>query len=936
MNDGKQLASSASSVSPTRKRHARAPSPSGAAAASKVSYEPGVVDLPSVINQAQLQLITDSLPGLVGFLDTRERFTFVSAGYQRWFGGSQVDLRGKHLREVVGDRAYEVLRPHVAKVLAGEVTTFEAEVPYVAGPRYVQATYTPLRGRDDEVTGFVAFVVDASERVRQEQLRAVAAERSNRLLKITAAIADAVTREQVFEAVVDQVAEVVGASSAALWIADERASKLHMVRSLGFSETARLAMTELSLEARAHTPALDCFLRGEASWFSSRDELLRRYPNLRSMVHPERTYRVACLPLRAHEQGLGVLSLTIDEAIESPHDERDFLTLVASYASQALERLRLFDEERRSRALADDAAGRMMVLSHASRAFVEATLEDDLLMGNIVRELGMHFASCVGISLAQDDGVLLPLALYHPNPEALREFRETYAATPMRVGYGITGQVVATGQSVCISPLTPEELNAQSQPAHRELLKRYPVYALACVPLRVRKKVIGAITAARVNPADTFADADMQLLEELAERAAATIENHRLYDENIEARLRAELLYRFAQIVVTADRVEEVFDVALETIQRALHTDRAAILVYDQTDVMRFRAWRGLSDTYRAAAEGHSPWSRDAIAPEPVLVNDVRRDPSMASYQEIFVRENIASLAFIPLYARGKLIGKFMVYYPEPHEYTHHELAMATAIANHLASVTARFAAIASLEETIRHNELFAGVLAHDLRNPLSAMMTAAQLVLMRQEGEGDKNAKPLGRILSSGQRMTRMIDQLLDFTRARAGGSIALEPHEADLSDLCVHAVEELEQGYSDWKIQRRVTGDLRGRWDPDRLLQVFSNLLANAGQHGQPGTVVRVDLDGGDPARVKFWVHNQGAVPTELLPHLFEPFRGIQHRRFESRGLGLGLFIVREIVRAHGGTVTVNSSPTAGTTFTVELPRRVSGHTAPAFPRA
>src|SRR5947209_19222378 len=112
-----------------------------------------------------------------------------------------------------------------------------------------------------------------------------------------------------------------------------------------------------------------------------------------------------------------------------------------------------------------------------------------------------------------------------------------------------------------------------------------------------------------------------------------------------------------------------------------------------------------------------------------------------------------------------------MVYYELAHVYSEQEVELASSIASHLASVTARFAAIAKLEDTIRYNDLFAGILAHDLRNPLGAMMTAAQIVLMRNEGEGDRNAKPVSRIISSGQRMMRMIDQLLDVTRARAGG---------------------------------------------------------------------------------------------------------------------------------------------------------------------
>jgi signal transduction histidine kinase len=264
-----------------------------------------------------------------------------------------------------------------------------------------------------------------------------------------------------------------------------------------------------------------------------------------------------------------------------------------------------------------------------------------------------------------------------------------------------------------------------------------------------------------------------------------------------------------------------------------------------------------------------------------------------------------------------------MVYYREAHEYSPHEVELATAIASHLASVTARFEAIAKLEDTIRYNELFAGVLAHDLRSPLGAILTAAQLVLMRQEGQGDRNSKAVSRIISSGQRMTRMIDQLLDVTRARSGGGIHVEPRDINLADLCAEASAEMEVAFPHWRLEREVTGNLDGWWDPDRLLQIISNLLSNAGQHGRPEGVVTVRLDGRDPEMVILDVHNGGAIPAAAMPSLFDPFRGTRPRGNASRGLGLGLFIVKQLTEAHGGTVMVSSSDADGTRFVVRLPR-------------
>ncbi len=414
-----------------------------------------------------------------------------------------------------------------------------------------------------------------------------------------------------------------------------------------------------------------------------------------------------------------------------------------------------------------------------------------------------------------------------------------------------------------------------------------------------------------------------------------------LGEESRIARARAEQLYRFAQSVVAAEDIEDVYAAALTAIESVLGAARAAILTFDAEDIMRFRASHGLSEAYRKATEGHSPWPRDVTNPQPIVVADAAHEPTLSSFWRLFGEESIGALAFIPLVTRGRLLGKFMVYHPEPRELAEQEIDTAQALASHLASAIARFSAVAKLEETVRQNELFAGVLAHDLRNPLSAIVTAARLI--RPRPEAASSARPgddriVSIILTSGQRMTTMIDQLLDFTRARSGGGIEMELQAADLGKLLQEAVGELEVAHPDWAIHREIRGNQRGTWDSHRLLQVISNLVGNAGQHGGARAPIRVSLDGTDPERVILEVRNEGTIPQDLLPLLFEPFRRAQHRGERSEGLGLGLFIVREIIHAHGGKVEVSSAEDAGTAFRVELPRHatVRDHASKPPPRA
>jgi two-component system CheB/CheR fusion protein len=236
----------------------------------------------------------------------------------------------------------------------------------------------------------------------------------------------------------------------------------------------------------------------------------------------------------------------------------------------------------------------------------------------------------------------------------------------------------------------------------------------------------------------------------------------------------------------------------------------------------------------------------------------------------------------------------------------------------------ARVQLVEELREMLRYNEIFAGILAHDLRNPLGAMITAADLLRRLHEGGDEKTTRSISRILSSGERIGRMIEQLLGFTRARSGGGISIERGLIDLRHLAAQIVEEFSAAPQ--RIVYTWSGDTFGQWDADRLAQVISNLLGNAVEHGDASQPVQLHVNGGAPEVVQIEVSNGGVIPERLLPELFDPFRGATANgtRRKAKGLGLGLFITKQVVLAHDGTVTVTSTAEAGTTFIVRLPRR------------
>jgi signal transduction histidine kinase len=223
--------------------------------------------------------------------------------------------------------------------------------------------------------------------------------------------------------------------------------------------------------------------------------------------------------------------------------------------------------------------------------------------------------------------------------------------------------------------------------------------------------------------------------------------------------------------------------------------------------------------------------------------------------------------------------------------------------------------------ETLRLNEMLTAVLSHDLRSPLNAVLTSALLIQRRSTEEPVKETA--GRILSSGKRMSRMIEDMLDMARARLAGGIPLKREPADLGALVDRVVSEVQAAYPEQKIEVVQAGDLGGNWDGERLAQVASNLLGNALQHGEPTGVVRVTVDGARPDSVVIKVENSGTIPPDLLPQLFDPFRGARRQTGRTEGLGLGLYIVQQIVLAHGGSVDVQSGNDNRTAFVVRIPR-------------
>ncbi|CRM01898.1 MULTISPECIES: sensor histidine kinase [Pseudomonas] len=220
---------------------------------------------------------------------------------------------------------------------------------------------------------------------------------------------------------------------------------------------------------------------------------------------------------------------------------------------------------------------------------------------------------------------------------------------------------------------------------------------------------------------------------------------------------------------------------------------------------------------------------------------------------------------------------------------------------------------------------VFLGILGHDLRTPLGAILLGAD-ILRRSEELGERGNKVAGQIYTSVQRASQIVGDLLDLTRCQMGPGIPVKRVDVDLAPICERIVEEMRSFHPHAQLKYETTAPALGAFDGARMEQVFSNIISNAVQHGDARLPITVRLAVSEGSLV-FTVHNQGApIPEDVLPFIFNPMGRFSQRSViehgPAEGLGLGLFIASEIVAAHDGSIEVTSTSQWGTEFRVTVP--------------
>lgn len=567
------------------------------------------------------------------------------------------------------------------------------------------------------------------------------------------------------------------------------------------------------------------------------------------------------------------------------------------------------------------------------------------LLGRIREAMG---ADNTAILLVNEAGTYLDLYAARGPEEAVTDV----AKVPM--GRGIAGTIAATA--------TPRIIDDLSKVEVENPLLRVTAHSLVGAPLMLGDRVIGVIHVDSARPRH-FTEEDSQLLQVIASRVALAVEHAQLFEAERVARERAELLAKQMQtlqaisdVALEYAQLDDLLQALLPRIQAILGVDNVAILLptSDHSELMLYSV-RGPEEA--VMGEVHVPMGQGvagtiAATRKPLIIENLKTVP----VANPFLREHFRSLLGVPLLDGEQLVGVIHVDSIKSRRFTQEELQMLQTLSDRIGPAIARSQQLeraqhkraqaeeraAMLQEMMERMDEFLSLASHELRTPLTSLAMNVQLMdywlnserpRRMGEAEGDYLKRAIATIRPfvqrsgySIQRLNRLIGDLLDATYIREQ-RLALRPQRVDLVTVVREAVDDQRRTYAPRKLSLDVpaTEPVYVDVDADRIGQALNNYISNAFKYSGSSQPIRVHVTvSEDQARVE--VSDKGVgIPAVELEHIWERLYrvgGIEHQSGSRVGLGLGLYISRDIIERHGGEVGVDSALGQGSTFWFTLP--------------
>ncbi len=549
------------------------------------------------------------------------------------------------------------------------------------------------------------------------------------------------------------------------------------------------------------------------------------------------------------------------------------------------------------------------------------------LLQAVLEQVSNYFkVDTLSMLLVEDDYLRVSAALGAVADEVRQGVR-------IRLGSGFESKLLASEGPLILDNLGNEEVLSPT-------LRAAQLHSILGAPLVVGERHIGVIHLGLASPRRFTAD-EVELIQRVADRVALAVAHARAIDELQRANKRLRVLHALAADLSRGATAREVAATLVRHVHGAAANASASVVYLAEGDSLRLAAQRGLSLKALKKLEKldrnsrRMPLTEAFYSGQPLWLSDraaiASAFPNLTS--STIAPEELRACLAIPLVAEGEPVGAFAVSFRKPRAFDSAARFFFESVARECAFALVRARLLDESAKASRAKDEFLAMLGHELRNPLAPIVTALRLISLR----GNDRSREHQIIERQVAQLMRLVDDLLDVSRI-ARGKVEMRRDMLEVSKIVANAAEvagplieerrhqltlEVEQGLA-------VTGDAA------RLQQVIANLLTNAAKYTDPGGSIAVRAArSGEQAVIR--VEDNGiGIPASVLPHVFERFyQGPRDQARAQGGLGLGLAIVQNIVRLHGGEVVADSAgPGKGSEFVVCLPA-IAAHTAVSQPQ-
>jgi signal transduction histidine kinase len=783
--------------------------------------------------------------------------------------------------------------------------------------------------------------IAAQARAEAEQAEVL---RLSRFQAVTEGFSRALTRRDVARVVLELGLPAVEAVAGMVHMVAPHGEDVELVAAVGVGPEVEAELQRLPL--RGALPGYDAARTRAPVWLESSEELRERYPELAALPGVAAYQAFAFLPLLAEGRVAGVIAFGFGAPRRFSASERASILGLARQCGLALERALLYERERAARLQAEAAGRRLKLLADAS-ALLSRSLEWEETVAGVARLALGSFADWCAVD-ALEGGTVRRLAVLHADPTKAQLAAELMAYPPELAGGPCISETLLAGQPRMESRLMPEpESRCAGDARLLALTEGLGVRSYIIAPLIARQRALGALSFVRGPHMPLYAEEDLALAEELARRAALAMDNARLFRERSAAEesarhsaARLHLLARVSQLVAEAGLdLAQVLDVLAREVAEsigdgcvlqlvseegswlepaAVHhpEDTSRVMLGQAVRARRLRVGEGLQG---AAVSTGQTILLPALSAEALDGSDP--EAALRSYLE---RQGPQSVIVVALVAHGRARGSLLVLRPARGQpYGHEDQVLLESLASRAALAIEDARLYADALQALRQRDDFLSVAGHELKNPLNALQLQLHVLarLAREPRSQEGLAERVERVARTGEKLGVLIDDLLDVSRISTG-QLQLVRTELDLVALVHEAASRMTEELSRASCDLRVEGapSVPGCWDRLRLEQVVVNLLSNACKYGRDHPV-RVRVEAHERvARLSVQDGGVGIAPEDQA-RIFQRFQRAERTR-HIQGLGLGLWICRQIVEAHGGTLRVESTPGQGATFIMELP--------------